>query len=115
MEISKTLQPGDMGTKQYLNKYGNKLVCVRYRIDRRTQKRYTTIELVVNEREIISQHRTIIAWVKIHYRETELRQSIRENGGRWLVNEKVWAISYDIASKLGLKNRIVKRLVNEDD
>ncbi len=35
MEISKTLQPGEMGTKGFLNKYGNQLVCVRYRTDKR--------------------------------------------------------------------------------
>ena len=46
MEISKTLQPGDMGTKRFLNKYGDQLVCVRYRIDKQLQKRYTAIELI---------------------------------------------------------------------
>lgn len=56
MDINKTLQPGEMGTKRFLNEYGNQLVCMRYRLDKQRQKPM------------------LIALVKIHYDETELRQ-----------------------------------------
>jgi hypothetical protein len=38
------LAPGQNGTKQLLKKYGDQLVCVRYRHDKARQKRIKTIE-----------------------------------------------------------------------
>lgn len=43
------LKPGQNGTKKLLEKYGDVLVCVRYRYDEETQKRYKTVELIVDE------------------------------------------------------------------
>ena len=111
MEVRKTLQPGDMGTRRLLNMYGSKLVCVRYRIDKQQQKRYTTVELIVDEKPDINQKSRVIVWVKINYGEKELRKQAMVNGAKWLPEEKVWQISYDKAKKLGLKKRIVKRRV----
>ncbi|MCW8956955.1 MAG: hypothetical protein OQL09_08735, partial [Gammaproteobacteria bacterium] len=66
MDIKKTLHPGDMGTKRLLAQYGDQLVCVRYRIDKLSQKRFTTVELIVDEKPFIA-HRTLIqVWVKIN-------------------------------------------------
>ncbi len=114
MEIRKTLRPGDMGTKRFLNKYGNKLVCVRYRVDKQQRKRYTTIELIIEEKPDINPKAIVIVWVKINYAEKELRKRAMEMGAKWLPNDKVWQLSYDKAKKLGLKNRIVKRNVVMD-
>ena len=90
MEISKTLQPGEMGTKRFLNKYGDHLVCVRYRIDKQLQKRYTTVELIVDEKPFIRQKPAVIVMVKIDYHETELRQQVRTLGAKWNPEEKYW-------------------------
>lgn len=49
MEVIKTLSPGVNGTKRYVKLYGEKLVCVRYRMNKETGDRYTTIELIVDE------------------------------------------------------------------
>ena len=111
MEISKTLQPGEMGTKRFLNKYGTQLVCVRYRIDKQLQKRYTTVELVIDERPYIRQKPTVTAWVKIRYDETELRQHARAFGAKWIPENKVWEMEYEMAKKLGLKKRIIKKII----
>lgn len=111
MEVSKTLQPGEMGTKRFLNKYGNQLVCVRYRIDKQLQKRYTTIELIIDERPYIRQKPVVIVWVKIHYNETDLRQRVRAFGAKWIPENKVWEMEYEMAKKLGLKKRITKQTV----
>ncbi len=109
MEINKTLQPGDMGTKRLLDKYGTKLVCVRYRIDKQKKKRYTTVELIIEEKPHIEQKTTVIVWVKINFSEIELRKQAVKNGAKWLAEKKVWQLTYDKAKKLGLKNRIVKK------
>lgn len=50
MEITKTIQPGDMGSKQLFQQYGDQLVCVRYRIDRRLKRRYKTVELIIEDK-----------------------------------------------------------------
>lgn len=49
MEVIKTLRPGDSGTKKLTQRYGDRLICVRYRKDDQQKRRYTTIELIVDE------------------------------------------------------------------
>jgi len=49
MEVVKTLRPGDSGTKKLTERFGDRLVCVRYRKDGDKKRRYTTIELIVDE------------------------------------------------------------------
>ena len=53
MEIKATLSPGQNGTKSLLKQYGDQLVCVRYRYDKSRQKRYKTVELIVEEKDWI--------------------------------------------------------------
>ncbi len=43
--------PGEPGSKKWQKKYGDKLVCVRYKFDAATKKRGTTIELIVAEQD----------------------------------------------------------------
>ena len=52
MEVIKTLKPGDCGTKKLHKRFGEQVVCVRYRRDLVNNRRYTTIELVVDESPI---------------------------------------------------------------
>ncbi len=59
MDIRKTLHPGDMGTKRLLSEYGDQLVCVRYRDDKHAQKRFTTVELIIDERPLITNSRPV--------------------------------------------------------
>lgn len=44
----RTLRPGQPGTKKLLRQFGSSLLCVRYRYDDLTRRRYTTVELVVD-------------------------------------------------------------------
>ncbi len=39
MEIKATMKPGQNGTKRYMEKYGDRLLCVRYRYDKPKGKR----------------------------------------------------------------------------
>jgi hypothetical protein len=47
MKVRLKLKPGKRGTKNLIKQYGDKLVCVRYRYDEKSAKRYTTVELIV--------------------------------------------------------------------
>src|SRR5262245_26786565 len=41
------LKPGQKGTKTLVARYGDRLICVRYRYDARRHMRFTTVELIV--------------------------------------------------------------------
>ena len=51
MEIKATIKPGQKGTQGLVGKYGDQLVCVRYRYDKLRQKRYKTVELIIDEQD----------------------------------------------------------------
>jgi hypothetical protein len=112
--ISKKLAPGQPGTKRYQRQFGDALVCVRYRIDPAAARRYTTVEIVVDEKQLPgfpapngTADDTPIA-LTIAYGETDLRQRIKQAGGKWDQERKVWLLPYGIARKLGLHGRIRK-------
>jgi len=111
MEITKTLQPGDMGTLNLLEQYGEQLICVRYRVDEAAQKRYTTVELIVNEKEFRRRSPNVSVLIKVKYEETSLRERVKAAGARWMQEEKAWLIDYRIAAKMKLKSRIIKKVV----
>lgn len=104
---AKRLSPGTPGTKRLQERYGDKLLCVRYRIDPETGRRFTTVELVVEER---SGPPAQAVWVRVGYGETALRQQIKESGGTWDSNRKLWQVSGTTAKALGLQKRIVKNI-----
>lgn len=76
----KRLLPGAPGTKRLVERFGDALLCVRYRYDPLRNCRLTTVELIVEERPS-KPERT--AWIRVAYGETELRQRIKEAGGTW--------------------------------
>jgi hypothetical protein len=49
MTTKATLKPGQKGTKRLTDKYGERLVCVRYKYDATSKKRFTTVELIEEE------------------------------------------------------------------
>ncbi|MEO4046474.1 hypothetical protein AAFN46_05200 [Pseudomonas sp. CAU 1711] len=118
MEVVKTLKPGKNGTKRLVDIYGESLVAVRYRLDRKTNTSYTTVELIIEHKPIptpaqnttayrLHQERQQVA-VRIHYAETELQSLARKAGGKWDREKRVWLLRYGDAIRLGLKERIVK-------
>jgi len=42
MEVTKKLAPGAHSTKRYLTRFGKRLICARFRLDRSRQLRLTT-------------------------------------------------------------------------
>jgi hypothetical protein len=110
-----TLRPGQKGTKHLMEKYGERLICVRYRYDETTHKRYTTVELIEAEAtrtdteaqppEQQHLHRVRVG-VRIEYGETELRDKAKQLGAIWRPRHKLWEMSYDDAIALGLEARV---------
>ena len=110
--IRLTLHPGQNGAKQLQAQYGDRLVCVRYRYDEQQQKRFKTVELIVEEREWRpgggQGANERLVGVQLAVREIELRGRVKQAGGRWDAQRRVWEMRYEQAAALGVTERIVK-------
>ncbi len=87
METRLSLAPGQNGTKKLLARYGDRLVCVRYRYDPERKLRHKTVELIVetapwspNARNSRRDPNDLVA-VRIAYSESALRERIKAAGG----------------------------------
>ena len=49
MQIKTCLKPGQKGTKRWCERFGDRLLSVRYRYDAAKKRRYTTFEIIVEE------------------------------------------------------------------
>src|SRR3989339_959698 len=117
--IYRRLPAGQPGTKRMMEIYGDKLVCVRYRYDGEKKVKYKTVELVVDsgywESKVKLENEGRRIELKIDYNEIELRAQVKEAGGIWKNEKKVWEIGYKSkgccaeAKKLGLEERIVSK------
>jgi hypothetical protein len=100
-----TLMPGANGTKKLTERYGERLVCVRYRYDREKGRRIKTVELI--EEESPWQASAGLYLVQIAWDETALRERIKASGGRWNAGRKVWIVSGRSVRDLSLQDRVV--------
>jgi hypothetical protein len=102
MKTRLILKPGQRGTKNLTNKYGEDLICVRFRYDETTQQRLKTIELVVERADWKPPLKkftaaTVVA-LRIEGYETELRKKVKAAGGKWNPEKRLWHVKYcDIA------------------
>ncbi len=119
MKTKLSIKAGHKGTKRLCEKYGDSLVCVRYRYDETTKKRYKTVELIIDEtdweptenskqKKIGGQKDEKLVGVRIGLCEGRLQQEMRNAGGKWNRQSQLWEIEYKTALKLGMKDRVVK-------
>ena len=114
------LRPGQNGTKKLLEKYGDRLVSVRYRYDEEQGKRYKTVELIEEEvswepeldgraasTKVASPAPSDRFGVRIGFSESALREQVKQLGGIWRPEHKLWELSYAQIVALGLQKRIV--------
>jgi hypothetical protein len=119
LRVRKTFRPGAAGTRRLADRFGNSLVCVRYRHDPVTDARVTTVELIVeNTRKYrpregsAGRKRLVIqppVWVRVGRNETALRQQVKAAGGIWRYPQMVWELPRELAIQLGLRDRVVPR------
>ncbi|MBI5039760.1 MAG: hypothetical protein HZB57_00650 [Gammaproteobacteria bacterium] len=93
MLVKTIRKPGEPGTHNLLKRFGERLVCVRYRYDPIQRKRYKTAEIIVAEEDWLpppepelpaeppqSQQQQRVG-IRIAYHERELRQKVSAAGG----------------------------------
>lgn len=94
-----------------MEKYGERLVCVRYRYDRNRKVRVTTVELIESESPWLEHVSRIpankIVNLRIVYGEVQLSRLVKAAGGRWNRAKKLWELQYKEVVELGLEDRMV--------
>ena len=113
MEVRATLRPGQKGTRKLLERYGARLVCVRYLYDAQARTRHTTVELIVasaawqpRPRNARRRDDDLVA-VRIAFHETDLRERAKRLGALWRPAQKLWEITWRDAKRLAIADRIV--------
>jgi len=116
MKARATLKPHQRGAKKLHKQYGDQLLYVRYRYDLVRKKRFTTVELIVDEADWIPQTMPAedqIVGIRIDVAERDLQKRIKKAGGKWNRREKVWQVRYGTVVELGLQARVVTEAENE--
>ncbi len=119
MQIKASLKPGQNGTKKWANIYGDRLISVRYRYDAEKGRRYTTIEIIVEEGDwspaVMNdpQPRNMEdqLGIRVLGYELEVREQVKQGGGIWRPRQQVWELAYGQILALGLEDRIVDKQV----
>jgi hypothetical protein len=108
MKTYKHLKPGQKGTLQLVEKYGDTLLCVRYRYDEKRACRIKTVEIIVEEKpDIIPRYKDEdIVTVLVNFEELELREQLRGMRARWDTQLKVWFVPYRLIRGSILESRI---------
>jgi len=103
-------KPGQPGTKRLVAQYGDRLVCVRYIYDEEQEKRFKTAELLLEEGPWTPERARILpeqlVGLRVGYDEVDLRQAVKQAGGRWDRVLQVWVLPYALAKKLRLHGRV---------
>ena len=105
------LKPGQRGTKQLLAQYGDRLICVRYRYDAERKKRFKTVEILVAERDWEPPRPRFaddqIVGLRVAFADVAVRERVKQAGGTWNPERRVWLLRYERVVALGLSGRIV--------
>lgn len=98
MKTRLTLKPGQKGTKQLTDKYGDALLCVRFRYDDETGKRFKTVELIVEQGDwtppVPRYEPDVLVPLRIDASNMPLRVRVKAAGGRWFPEELLWYVKY---------------------
>ena len=109
--VVKRLAPHEPGTLKLTRRYGNALVCVRYRHDATGRHRYTTVELIVDDAPIPPRGQPDdMVGVRIDPDQPTLRRRAYACGATWDRKSSLWLMPRRLASTLRLTHCIVKLL-----
>ena len=111
MKARLTLRPGQDGTRKLVEKYGDRLLYVRYRYDPVRKRRVKTVELIEEEVPWLPEHgrlsRKTRVGIRIAASEHALQRQVRQAGGTWDATRKVWYLAYEQVMELDLDDRII--------
>jgi hypothetical protein len=108
--VTKTIRPDQPGALKQRRLHGSRLVCVRYRIDAEQQRRYTTVELIVDEAPWPPPKAHAGRWVYVRLRPDEHRlcNLIQSLGGTFAKTHQAWQLTPTLAKQLRLTDRLLR-------
>lgn len=105
------LKPGQKGTKALMEKYGDALVCVRYRYDDETRTRLKTVELIVEKKKLPSAGKNAnkeeLVAVRISYGERDMALLAKKLGGWWDPDVRLWYVPGEKVKGTELEKHII--------
>jgi len=113
VETRLTLRPGQNGTQKLVERFGERLLRVRYLYDASTGRRLKTVELIVSSAPWRPRARAArrrddeIVAVRIAFHETDLRERAKRLGAVWRPAQKLWEIRWGDAKRLGISDRVI--------
>ena len=97
MKVYGHLKPGQNGTLELVEQFGDKLLIVRYRYDAITDEHMKTAEIAVarwkGPQRVRYRDQDLVA-VEVTYTEKGLREQLKAAGGRWDPEERTWRVRY---------------------
>ena len=98
MKTRLVLKLGQRGTKQLTDKYGEALLCIRFRYDEKRGRRFKTVELIVEQTEWTPppskyDHNALVP-LRIEASNLLLRTKVKAAGGKWFPDELLWYVRY---------------------
>lgn len=110
-EVRKTMRPGEPGTSRHVRDWGERLICVRHRLDPAKGLRFTTIELVASAKRQVPRgcapHPDALVYARVARDEWELERRLRiTNSATYDEGLDVWRMRFETAVRLKLKRRI---------
>jgi len=111
MMLNRKLKPGQKGTKKLVERYGEKLLNIRYVYDPKRHVMMKTAELIVDQKPWEPNKNRIPYNKRVHlrieYGEADLGRLIKSAGGFWNKEEGYWVLPYREVVSLGLENRVM--------
>jgi hypothetical protein len=91
-------KPGQPETKSLVKKYGDALLCVRFKYDAEKLQRLKTVELIVERTEWTppAPRYSEDSLVYLHIEATDMsrRLQAKKTGGRWDPEKRLWFVQY---------------------
>jgi len=102
------VKPGQKGTRRLVEKFGDALLCVRYRFDEKRGVKLKTAEIIVEERPVnpLRFRDGDVVPVSVGYGEVELREQLRAMRAKWDPQVKLWFVPYRLIRGTALEARI---------
>ena len=98
MKTRLVLRPGQRGTRNLVKKYGESLLCVRFRYDAQLRLRIKTVELVVEKTEWVPPRpqytKDAFVALRIEASHIPMQSQVKTSGGKWDAGKPLWFVQY---------------------
>ena len=98
MKTRLILKSGQPGTKNLSKKYGDALLCVRFRYDAQARQRLKTVELVIERTDwtppVPQYTAETLVPLQIEAFDMPMRSQAKAAGGRWNPEKRLWFVKY---------------------